>query len=863
VARWGTLASAGAGDAARKDQHQVDTSRTAPSGKPNPFGVLLYGHRVAAGLSQAELAERAGLSARAISDLERGARRLPYPTTVRRLARALSLGRPQRSALLAARETARVSVHAAPVVSVHPAPAKALPTRAFDVNRDLVERSHNLPSQLSSFVGRSEAISEVRQLLVSARLLTLTGVGGCGKTRLALEVARSMLANYADGVWLVELGPVSDPAAVPHRMGAVLGASESAEQPIVSALASAVSNRPLLLVLDNCEHLLKACATLLNALLRACPVLQVLATSREPIGVDGEVVWRVPSLPFPEHEQRVPLAELRLYPSVRLFVERAAAGHDRFALTGRNATAVGQICRRLEGIPLAIELAAACVEALAPEQLADRLDQRFLLLTGSNRAALPRQQTLSATLDWSYALLSKPERRLFEQLPVFEAGWTLEAAEDVCAGHGLAGDDVLDLLVGLVRKSLVVVEQRADGAVRYRLLETIREYARQKLADRGLTETNAVRQRHAAFYSALPESLYPSLQEGTGAWRPANALTALLMERLGAEYDNLVGALGWWKDSGSPDDGLKLALALGVFCEQRGEYAQARQWVEALLEAADRIEPSGATARVWRARALGRLGAYASLRGDDERAQAFHEAAITLVRDMNDPATLAYEQSMLGMALWRAGDTERARGTLEQSLSAARTAHAGVAVATTLRNLGMLARSQGQYKRAGEFFREAVVAAQSLGPGSHYSQYAFARAVCHVGRVAYLQGDYGESETMLRQALGLIGEYRLMGNTLADCLDWLAALAAAKGQACRAARLFGAAETHWRVSGLVRYAPDRPAYERDVVAARAQLDDQAFAAAWAFGQAMSADVAIAYGLMSAQQRGRTPAPGRR
>jgi predicted ATPase/transcriptional regulator with XRE-family HTH domain len=494
------------------------------SAAPVGFGELLRRHRLAAGLTQQNLAERAGLSEHGIQKLERGVTR-PYRDTVQRLLSALRLGPEDAASFRAAGEPVprHSSLHAEPPDST---------------------RRNNLPIALSRFVGREHELVAVTGRLVSARLLTLTGIGGCGKTRLALEVARGVVPNFAGGVWLVELGPLADPKLVPQQVGATVGVRENSNQPLTTALAAAVADRTMLLVLDNCEHLLQASAVLVDALLRACPNLQILATSREPFGIAGEVAWRVPSLVVPDPEHAVSVAEIEESPAVELFLDRATSAQPRFRLTERNAAAVAQICQRLDGIPLALELAAARVEALTPQQLADRLDQRFRLLTGGSRVALPRQQTLQATLDWSYDLLSKPERRLFERLAVFAGHWTLEAAEAVCAGGGLAAQDVLDLLARLVRKSLVVATEAADGVERYRLLETVREYARQKLLTRGAAETTAVRERHATFYSAQAESLHPATALRAG-WDSGDSSAEAVRDGIEQIHDNVRAALGW------------------------------------------------------------------------------------------------------------------------------------------------------------------------------------------------------------------------------------------------------------------------------------------------------------------------------
>ena len=359
-------------------------------------------------------------------------------------------------------------------------------------------RRHNLPAELTSFVGRRKELLELPGVLASSRLLSLTGAGGVGKTRLAVRLACGLVNEFPDGVWLVDLAPLSVPDLVAQTIATVLGVREGPQRSARDALLDTLRDRALLLVLDNCEHLIAACAELVEALLREAPALRILATSREALGVSGEIVYRVPSLSLPEALASVPVDALVDSEATQLFIERASAVDPAFAPTPDNSDSIARICRRLDGIPLAIELAAARVVVLSPEQIEARLQDRFRLLTGGARTAVARQRTLEATVDWSYQLLSDVERQLFSRLSVFPAAWTLEAAEHVCGGDGINENDVLDLLSRLVGKSLVVVDSEFAGERRYRFLETVRQYARERLVQAGAADR--LRERHFEFF---------------------------------------------------------------------------------------------------------------------------------------------------------------------------------------------------------------------------------------------------------------------------------------------------------------------------------------------------------------------------
>ncbi len=456
-------------------------------------------------------------------------------------------------------------------------------------------RKDNLPAQVTSFIGREKEIEQVKNLLRASRLVTLTGSGGTGKTRLSLHVAAVLVAQFPDGVWLVELAAVSDPQLVIQTVGRALGMRLEAGTQALTMLEDYLETKHLLLILDNCEHLIEACARLADALLKACPHLHILASSREALGIAGEIPYRVPPLSLPGVHDLPPVQELEKYEAVRLFVERADTASPDFHLTPENASAVAQICQQLDGIPLAIELAAARVKVLRVEEIALRLDDRLRLLTGGSRAALPRYQTLRASIDWSYDLLSLAERSLLQRLSVFAGGWVLEAAEYVGCGEGIETCDVLDLLSQLVNKSLVVVEAEAGFETRYRMLETIRQYAHEKLVELG--EGEVVRDRHLEYYVVLAERF-----EG----RIRGPEMMAIMERLEAEMDNfrlafercvILPGSSSQKEIASwlTEQGLRLGAALHWFWHIQRHLDEGLHWLKQLLDndAALRNTPGG------------------------------------------------------------------------------------------------------------------------------------------------------------------------------------------------------------------------------------------------------------------------------
>jgi predicted ATPase/DNA-binding SARP family transcriptional activator/DNA-binding CsgD family transcriptional regulator len=459
-------------------------------------------------------------------------------------------------------------------------PTREAPPLGSPSKRPSGAGKHNLSAPRTSFVGRERELMEVKRALSMTRLLTLTGTGGSGKTRLALEVARHLVGAYQDGVWLVELAGLSDSELVPQAVAGALGVRDQPGQQLIDVLVEALCDKETLLILDNCEHLVEATARLVDVLLDTCPRLRGLATSREALDIAGEVRWTVPSLSVLDPRLPPTVGKLEGSESARLFVERASDRRPDFALVPDNAGAVAEICRRLDGIPLAIELAAARVGTLSVEQISERLMDSLKLLTSGERTAAPRHRTLRGALNWSYELLNEQEQVFFRRLSTFMGGWTLEAVEAVVSGDGVEEGNVLDLLSGLVDKSLVVADATGEGGVRYRLLEPIRQYASEKLEERG--EAEAIKRRHAAFYLALAERVYPELR-GPGQVKG--------LHRLMQENDNLRAAMAWLLSEGDTETAARLGWSLWPLWWFRGQHREGRRLMEAVLESESELPP--------------------------------------------------------------------------------------------------------------------------------------------------------------------------------------------------------------------------------------------------------------------------------
>jgi predicted ATPase/DNA-binding CsgD family transcriptional regulator len=689
--------------------------------------------------------------------------------------------------------------------------------------------STNLPIQITSFVGREREIEEIKQALLHTRLLTLIGAGGCGKTRLALRMATDVLAEYPDGVWVAELAPLSDPALVPKAVATALDLPEQPGRSLTETLKDTLRPKSLLLVLDNCEHLVTACAELAAALLRTSPTLRILTTSREPLGLPGEIVWRVSSLSVPDLTRLPPPEHLGQFDAIRLFVDRAATSKPGFAITGRNATAIAQVCHQLEGIPLAIELAAARVKVLTMDQIAARLDDRFRLLTGGSRTSLARHQTLRGTMDWSYGLLSKQERTVLRRLSVFAGGWIVDAAEAVCSGAGLAAMSILDLVTSLADKSLVIAETHGREA-RYRMLETVRQYAHERLLQAG--EEAEVRTRHRVWYLDLAERAEARI------YGPEQTTW---LERLEVEHDNLRAALGW--SSTEEEDAeirVRLAAALYRFWHYHTHWGEGRKWLETALA---RSREFKSTARV---RALHAEGVLAYRQGDYGKAMALHEQSLTLARELGDQKGIALALLTRGIVTTWLGDLDAATALIEESLEVSRKLEDKWVVALVLAYMGMNTRRKGDYAKAGALCEESLALFRMLG-----DKRGIAMALCFTGHAVRLQGNLERAAGLYRESLTMFGE---TGDkwVATECIEGLALIARAQRNGERAARLFGAAEAARGVFGVTTLRPEAGDQEQFWVALRERPEGTRFAAAWAEGQAMTLEQAIEEALAAAE-----------
>jgi non-specific serine/threonine protein kinase len=721
--------------------------------------------------------------------------------------------------------------------------------------------SGNLPSDISPLIGRKQEAEQLLSLLGRTRLLTLAGPGGVGKTRLALLVASEVREVYPDGVWFVELASLSTPQAIPHSIAGALDIPERADFSILHAVLDHLRRRCALLILDNCEHMRDACVGITESLLRACPRLQVLTTSREPLGIIGETVWRVSPLSTPGVGKAVSPDHLPEYEAVQLFVDRARRVLAEFELTLENTPAVASLCSRLDGLPLAIELAAARVSALSVEEIEARLEHRFGLLVTGIRAGVQRHWSLQHALDWSYDLLSVDERRLFERLAIFEDGWTLEAAETVCCGAGIKIERVSVLLSSLVDQSLITVDRQTPKALRYRFLETIRQYARERFSSSG--DYIGIQWSHAQFFAGLAEAGDPNLHMTyDGAW----------VQQIEREHENIRAALTWCISTDELDLGLRLARSVVPFWYVRGYMSDAWTWVEPLIMATRDRPPTtlridvltrvGGVLRAlaWYSRAqacfsealndaralnylrgesaaLDGLGVLASQRGDLETAQSHYQEALALAEGF--PLELSAVLIDEGDLAYAEGGLDIARACFERSAHLQREIHNWQGLAVSLARLAKVGVLQGKYEEAHVFCDESVAIRMELGGRRCASISLFVLA-----HVLFAEGRADEAWPLAKECLLIFSEWG-RNRDATRVLELCAAVTAALGQFAHAQRLFAAADSQRRSIGFVSPRCEQEWFERWRSRTRSELSDQAAHGASMMGHNMTLDEAIA------------------
>jgi predicted ATPase/transcriptional regulator with XRE-family HTH domain len=816
---------------------------------PPAFATLLRQYRDAAALTQEQLGERSGVSVRAISDLERGAKMRPQRATVQLLAEGLSLTEPEWAALEAAVPSRhRPLHHAAQSLNQPSSPSVPIPPPT------------NLLPEPTPFIGRRQEMATLNQLLdrPQIRLVTLTGPGGSGKTRLALEAAMARLTAYPDGIFWVSLASLSDSALVAPSIAAVLGITDTGEHSPLETLKRALRNKRLLLVPDNFEHLVDA-APLIGDLLRSCPSLQILVTSRAILHLAAEQEFPVAPLSLPtltlvpdraQQQRRTPgislgncqtcheldscnLSALSQSDAVALFVDRAQAARPDFVLTHENASYVAALCHRLDGLPLALELAAARIRVLPPQALFGRLSRRFDILTGGARDRPTRQQTLGGAIGWSYSLLSPDEQTLFARLSVFVRGWTLEAAEAVCHAERDLAIDVLDGLTSLVEQSLL--PQEGESESRFGMLETIREYAAEKLEERG--EVQEIQRRHALYFLEFAEGIRPELdgpEQSEG------------FKRLEEEHNNLRAVIDWACDSGEVEVGLRLAIAAESFLD-RGYVTEVGGWFERLL-AMERSRGVAVSSSV-RTEALLLAALCEAVQGNVERARALAEEGITQVAELRDPREVAYRLQGAGSLFRVLGDHGRASALLTEARALLTELGDKAGLGVVLVNLGYIARKEGDAERVVELCRESAQLSREVG-NSPYVAYA----LCLLGVAAHMLGDLDRARVLCQEALQLCDKTGIVTHR-AGMLAELAAIVRDQGDIDGAETLL--------IEGLqLCRAGVCPGYEGYLALAREALGEERFTRVWEEGRAMTVDQAIAYALEETPGRSPTAADSR-
>jgi predicted ATPase/DNA-binding CsgD family transcriptional regulator len=683
---------------------------------------------------------------------------------------------------------------------------------------------HNLPAQVTSFIGRQREIAEVQKLLADNRLLTLSGPPGTGKTRLALEVASRILQQFEDGVYFVELAPIRDPQFVPITIAKVFDIGESGSGSLAENLKHYLKDKQMLLVLDNYEQIIET-APLVGDLLAAARGLKVLVTSRQVLQVYGEQEYLVPPLVVPDLQRWESLSVITGCEAVELFCQRAHAVKPDFTLSEDNVADVADICVRLDGLPLAIELAAARSKLMSLEMIRNRLESRLSTLTGGARDLPSRLQTLRGTIDWSYDLLDEDEKVLFARLSVFQGGRTIEAAEAICT-PGLPVP-LVDGLESLLNKSLLYLEEEPGGEHRFMMLETLHEYAREKLQEQG--EAHKLQGRHAVFFAELVEQAESKL---------TSAEQDYWFVRLRSEHDNLRAAMAFVLESGENEIGLRIVGALRDFWNYEGHVVEGLGWIQRALAMGEEVSPA------LRAKALNAAGWLSFVQGEYQRGQLYNRDALVLYRELGDQANMAWAQLFLAVhSAGLQGELERGTELIEQALDLFRAHQDTAGIIRALNRLGELARLEGDYDRAEKAYVECLDLCRQSG-----DRLLQAYQLANLGLVEQHHGNYQQAESMIKE--GLVGIISL--NTRYPIPVYLAILSgpvAAGGYPERAAQLLGSSDSLFKSMGQLGLQPtDQAEINRFEASIREQLDEDTFKAAWEKGQAMSLDEAVAYAL---------------
>jgi len=600
----------------------------------------------------------------------------------------------------------------------------------FPPLKTLDARPNNLPAQLTSFIGRDDVLQTLKNLFRQTRLLTLIGSGGSGKTRLAMQTAADIIDDFSNGVFITEIASVTDGALVVQTLLNSLGIKEEPGRTSDETLTGYLKDKEMLIILDNCEHLINECANLAEMLLTNCAKLKIIATSREALNCSGEQSFRVPSLSLPDTSAGITPENIIHYESVCLFLERALSVNQNFKITKENALALAKICKRLDGIPLAIELAAVRTKILSVEKIYDRLDDRFNLLTGGRRTSLPRQQTLKALIDWSYDLLPEKEKILWSRLSVFTDGWTLESAEEICSDDKISNPEIFDLLITLVEKSIILYDEVKE---RYRILETIKQYGEVKLKQ--LNETDEILSRHLHYFMELSETAESKLD---------GSETLKWLEKLESEHGNLQSAIAWSVKSGNREEGQRLAGALGNFWIIRGYYSTGRLLLESILKNIQEIS------KPVLGKILLRAGGLSRLQGDTEIAKKFYEESLELSREQDNKQRIIECLNDLGIIENNQGNYEQAKKFCEESLALRRKLGDKIGISRSLNNFGLVEFNQGNYEQAQKFFKESISIKRELG-----DKRGISNTLSNMGNIALNQGDYEGAQKFLEEGLSI------------------------------------------------------------------------------------------------------------